>query len=164
MPLSFDLLRSPVWFGPLLAFGLLAVSSSLPAQSEPLAQNVAVDSRKVAVELTFLKSKPGERERLIRYIESNWFAMDRIAQTRGLMDEYTLLETGSDEGPWNVLVAVTYRDERGYAGIRDDFEKIRAEHREVVVDGKRLRDLGAIVESKTTYARTSASSAANAAD
>lgn len=108
-------------------------------------------ARGAAVELTFLKSLPGERERLVRFIQANWFEMDRIAAERGLMRDYRVLETGSDEGTWNVLVEVTYRDERGYAGIVAEFEAIRAAHTTVPIDGKELRALGRIVESRKTY-------------
>jgi hypothetical protein len=67
------------------------------------------------------------------------------------MRDYRVLDTGSDEGAWNVLVEVTYRDERGYAGIAAEFEAIRAAHTTVPIDGKDLRALGRIVESRKTY-------------
>lgn len=122
------------------------------AASAPSAPNAAATqpSRR-AVELTFLKSLPGQRENLRAFIVANWFAMDRIAKEQGLMDAYTVLDTGSDEGPWNVLVSVTYRDERGYEGIVEAFEKIRAAHKTVRIDGKGLRELGTIVESKKVF-------------
>ncbi len=121
--------------------------SNLPAADT----QAAAATTRVAVELTFILAKPGERERVVEYIERNWFAMDAIAKTQGLMDDYRVMDTGSDEGPWNVLVEVTYRDARGYEGVREAFENIRAAHREVLIDGKRLRDLGKIVESKKTF-------------
>lgn len=104
-----------------------------------------------AVELTFLKSTPGNREHLKKFIVLNWFAMDRIAREQGLMHAYTVLDSGSDDGPWNVLVSVTYRDEQGYSGIAEAFERIRSAHRTVLVDGKTLKDLGTIVESRKLY-------------
>jgi hypothetical protein len=84
-----------------------------------------------AVELTFLKSKPGQRGQL--------------------MSAFTVLDTGTDEGPWNVLVSVTYMDEQGYPGIEEAFEKIRSAHTTVLVDGKGLRELGSIVDSKRLF-------------
>lgn len=108
-----------------------------------------------AVELTFLKANPGQREQLKRFIQLNWFAMDKRATELGLMHAYTLLDTGTDEGPWNLIVSVTYRDEKGYEGIKEAFDKIRAAHTVVLVDGKSLRELGAIVESKRLYESTS---------
>lgn len=104
-----------------------------------------------AVELTFLKSKPGQREPLRAFIVQNWLEMDRVAKLQGLMSAYTVMDTGTDEGPWNVLVAVTYRDERGYEGIAEAFEKIRRAHVTVPVDGKRLPELGAVVDSKRLF-------------
>jgi hypothetical protein len=101
-----------------------------------------------AVELTFLKSNPGEREQLKTFIVLNWFAMDKIAKEQGLMSAFTVMDTGTDEGPWNVLVSVTYMNDRGYEGIAEAFEKIRRAHTTVRVGGKGLRELGAIVESK----------------
>lgn len=101
-----------------------------------------------AVELTFLKAEAGQREKLKSFIVQNWFEMDRIAKQQGLLRAYTVLDTGSDEGPWNLLVSVTYHDERGYTGVAEAFEKIRQAHQTVLVDGKALAQLGKIVESK----------------
>lgn len=123
---------------------LLALASGLGAQT--------VDQSPVrAVELTFLKASPGNRENLKKFIALNWFAMDKIAVERGLMKEFKVMDTGSDEGAWNVLVAVTYHDARGYEGIAGEFEKIRAEHKVVLVNGKRMPELGAVVESRKLF-------------
>jgi hypothetical protein len=104
-----------------------------------------------AVELTFLKAKPGERENLKRFIVLNWFAMDKVAKEQGLMSAFTVMDTGSDEGAWNVLVSVTYPNEKGYDGIASEFEKIRRAHSTVLVEGKALRDLGAVVETRRVF-------------
>ena len=101
-----------------------------------------------AVQLTFLKSNPGQREQLKRFIVLNWFAMDKIAKDQSLMSAFTVMDTGTDEGAWNVLVSVTYTNEKGYAGVAEQFEKIRKAHTTVLVEGKNLRELGSIVDSK----------------
>jgi hypothetical protein len=146
-------LRPAFWLASALSLVLYTASADLRADTDARRDRSAASDRH-AVELTFLKAKPGERGRLVRFIEQNWFEMDRIATEQGLMRDYRVLETGTDEGAWNILVEVTYTDERGYAGIVEAFERIRKAHRSAAVDGKDLRDLGAIVESKTTYART----------
>ncbi len=143
------------------ALALLACISGLTpasskASSAPLAPSSALTreagaSARQAVELTFLKSNPGDRHRLKRFIEANWLEMDRIAKAQGLMSDYQLLDSNSDDGSWNLLMVVTYPDERGYAGIAEAFEKIRRAHTVVLIDGKGLRDLGAIVESRKLY-------------
>lgn len=58
----------------------------------------------------------------------NWFAMDKIAKEQGLMSAFTVTDTGTDEGEWNVLVSVTYMDDKGYEGIAEAFERIRGDH------------------------------------
>jgi hypothetical protein len=42
-------------------------------------------------------------------------------------------------------------DDKGYQGIIEPFEKIRRAHTPVLVDGKSLRDLGSIVDSKRLF-------------
>jgi hypothetical protein len=104
-----------------------------------------------AVEHTFLQANPGERENLTKFIVTNWFAMDKSAKAQGLIDNYRIFDTGTDEGPWNVLVVVTYRDEKGYDGIAEAFEKIRKQHKVVPASGKLLPQLGRIVDSKRLF-------------
>lgn len=122
---------------------LLALAASLAMAAQPVERR--------AVELTFLKSNPGLREQLKTFIVLNWFAMDQIAKQQGLMSAFTVMETGTDEGPWNVLVSVTYMNDKGYEGIAEAFERIRRAHTTVRVDGKGLRDLGTIVDSKRLF-------------
>lgn len=133
----------PPWRRGLFTLSLTALLAA-PAVAEPPAA-------RRAVEMTFLKSTPGAREALKQYIVANWFAMDRIAQDQGLMAHYTLLDTGTDDGAWNLIVSVTYRDERGYEGIREAFERIRAAHQTVLIGGRTLRELGSFVESRKLY-------------
>jgi hypothetical protein len=104
-----------------------------------------------AVELTFLKSNAGQRDQLKEFIVLNWFAMDKIAKRQGLMSAFTVMDTGTDEGPWNVLVSVTYMNDKGYEGVAEAFEKIRRAHTTVRVGGMTLRELGSIVESKRVF-------------
>jgi hypothetical protein len=107
----------------------------------------AVTDHVVAVEYTFLKSHPGQRDALSRFIVANWFAMDDGAIARGQIRSYQLLDDEKGED-WDVVVAVTYHNRSGYEGIAGEFEKIRQAHRTVLVDGKTLRDLGRIVSSR----------------
>lgn len=133
----------------LIALAMLAPTWSAATHARP--PEVPAPDRP-AVELTFLKSVPGQRIQLRTFIERNWFAMDRIAQAQGLIADYTLYETGTDAGRWNVLVAVTYMDRRGYEGVAERFEEIRRAHQTQLVEGKRLGELGRIVETQRVFA------------
>jgi hypothetical protein len=131
------------------ALGSASTASTASAQPAPAA--VTTPAARVAVELTFLQSRPGQLAALRRFVELNWFEMDRIAVQQGLMKDYVALDSGSDDGPWNLLVVVTYNNPAGYRGIAEAFERIRSAHRTVLVDGLHLRELGRIVESKTLF-------------
>jgi hypothetical protein len=143
--------RSTALAAQLLTFAIVLLSPLATASSASSTGAAVLATERRAVELTFLKSQPGQREQLKSFIVQNWFAMDKIAKDQGLMHAYTLLDTGSDEGPWNVVVSVTYMNDKGYDGIVEAFEKIRRAHTTVRVEGKTLRDLGSIIETKRTF-------------
>lgn len=134
----------------LLTTALGSCTSMTALAQPPAASPSAPGQARRAVELTFLKALPGERERLRRFIVANWFEMDRVAKLQGLMDEYRLLESTTDDADWHVLVMVSYHDDRGYEGIAEAFERIRRAHATVRIDGKGLRELGTIVLSRKT--------------
>jgi hypothetical protein len=136
------------------AVAILLATASTARASEPAGASVAAPTAakaKRAVEYTYLKSLPGERENLKRFITANWFAMDAIAVSQGLMVSYQLLDTGNDDGPWNVVVAVTYPNSLGYSSIAPQFEKIRRAHQTVLIDGKGMRDLGKVIETRPLF-------------
>jgi hypothetical protein len=73
--------------------------------------------------------------------------MDRIAVAQGLFNNYALYRAEED-GDWNLAVVVGYLDAEGSAAILDRFNAIRAAHKTVLIDGKRLADLGRITGSR----------------
>jgi hypothetical protein len=108
----------------------------------------SAQENKRAVEFTFIKSLPGKREQLVKFIDANWFAMDSIAVKQGLMRGYRMLDSGDDAEPWNIVVMVTYPDAGGYEAIKTKFEEIRKAHTKVLIDGMDFRELGRVVESR----------------
>lgn len=121
------------------------------------AQLPAPAKKPVVWEYTYLKSLPGQHERLVRFIRQNWFAMDSIAIRQELMTHYQLLDAGADAaGEWNLVVAVGYPQKKGYAAIQEAFETIRRGHIKQLVDGLDLPRLGRIIRSQTYADRTSA--------
>jgi hypothetical protein len=73
--------------------------------------------------------------------------MDRIAVAEGLFNSYALYRA-EGEGDWNLAVVVGYPDAAGSAAILDRFNAIRAAHQTVLIDGKRLTDLGRITGNR----------------
>lgn len=130
----------------LVALVLNGSVAQMPTQSS---------AKTVIWEFTYLRSLPGQHERLAQFIRQNWFAMDSVATQRGLMNEYKLLDAGTDApGDWNLLVAVAYPQEKGYEGIQAEFEAIRRQHVKRLIDGLDLPRLGRIVTAQKLYERT----------
>jgi methylmalonyl-CoA mutase cobalamin-binding subunit len=127
--------REVAWAG---AFAAFAASQTAAASEKSAA----------SYELTFLKSAEADPARLADFIQRNWFEMDRIAVDLGLMSSYRMLVAQAPDEPWDVLVIVGYPSAGGYADIAPAFEKIRKAHKTVLIDGRGLRDLGAIVASR----------------
>ncbi len=105
------------------------------------------------VTVTYLKSQPGRLPQLERFVRANWFAMDAVAVQQGLFVDYVWLDRGTDDGPWNAIVKVTYNDEKGFAGIQDRWAPIKAAHKEVRPDDLGFRDLGRVLETVDLYER-----------
>jgi hypothetical protein len=135
----------------LLVFIVCIIAAATGTGCQMSATREVATTPPAAVEWTFLKAKPGKRDALRAFIIANWFAMDERAVREGLMRSYRLLDSKSDDGPWDLAVEVEYFDERGYEGIKERFDAIRAEHVVQPIDGNVLRELGAVVGSRRLY-------------
>ena len=126
---------------------LSALALGLPAAS------LATPPAGVAIEeWTFLKAHAADPAALLRFLQANWLAMDRIAVARGLFAHARLHRADPaeavDGAGWDVVMVVGYRTPAGYAGVQAAFDAIRAEHRVVQPDGQPLAGLGRIVASR----------------
>ncbi|WP_396272670.1 hypothetical protein [Hyphomonas sp.] len=101
-----------------------------------------------AIELTFLRSVDPDPERAAQFIKTNWFAMDAVAQSRGLMTFFNLHVDPARNEDWNLAVQVGYPHERGFDSIRTEWAEIVAAHKTVLIDGKRLVELATIVGTR----------------
>lgn len=133
-------------------WGLMA--SGRPAWAGPAAHAPARETAAArVVTVTYLKSQPGRLAQLERFVRANWFAMDAVAVQQGLFVDYVWLDRGTDDGPWNAIVKVTYNDDKGFAGIEDRWAAIKAAHKEVRPDDLGFRDLGRVLETVVLYER-----------
>ncbi len=134
---------------------LLAAMCPLATLSAP-ATAATAKSATLHVTHTYLKAKSGKVDALIKFIEQNWFVMDRVGIERGLFTNYALLRRAEkvpdgEDASWDVVVAVGYPTAVGHdaPGVADAFRAIRAAHKIVRVDGEELAGLGAIVRHDT---------------
>jgi hypothetical protein len=136
------------------AIALMSVgTSSLAPLANARASAEAAQTR--VIERTLLKAKPGRREQLARYIEANWFAMDRIGVQQGLFTSYRLLENTHEHAEWDLVVEVGYPNAEGFEApsVQQRFDAIRAAHRTIPIDGQGLAELGAIIRSERVRPR-----------
>jgi hypothetical protein len=135
----------------LVAIALIAALPSVALSASPSAPAAAT----AVVERTYLKANVGERERLAKFIVANWFEMDRIGLAEGLFTNYRLYENPATDADWDLVVAVGYPTPLGYGDpkVSARFGQIRAAHRTVLIDGKRLADLGKIVRTERSKPR-----------
>ncbi|WP_156256303.1 hypothetical protein [Sandarakinorhabdus oryzae] len=100
-------------------------------------------------EWTFLKAAAADPAALLRFLEANWLAMDRIAVAQGLFAHARLHRADPADGAaWDVVMVVGYRTPAGYDGVRAAFEAIRVAHRPVQPDDLPFASLGRITESR----------------
>lgn len=97
---------------------------------------------------TYLKAAEGQKENLKIFLQKNWLAMDQRATEQRLLRQFHLLEINDASKDWDLVVVVQYQNEKGYEGIKTEFEKIRQAHQRVLVDGKGMPELGKIVKSE----------------
>jgi hypothetical protein len=132
----------------------IAGTAGLALPAKVAARNTAVKPT-VLIEQTLLKSKPGLREDLIRFIELNWFALDRMATEQGLFTGYWMAENDSPDAEWDLVVCVSYPHEQGYnhPPTKAAFDKLRADRKSVAVNGRKLPALGDIIGNQSLMLR-----------
>jgi hypothetical protein len=137
------------------------VAAATALALKPVAAMAATAGTAV-VEHTYLKARAGRRDALITYIERNWFEMDRKGMQAGIFTFYQLLEEVTDKAnsEWDLIVAVGYPTAAGFDDpkAKTVFKDIRAQHKEVAVDGLTMKDLGAVVKSHRVRLRSGSGS------
>jgi hypothetical protein len=112
------------------------------------ARKKAAPAKAQMYEATLIKAAAEKKQRLIQFIQRNWFAMDAIAVREGLMSSYKLFDNQNAQADWDLLVLVGYPKPEGYEGIRNEFEKIRQNHVTIPVDGLEFKQMGQVIRSE----------------
>ena len=123
-------------------FVAFLIAVSLSVYSQPTLNN------KTLWTFTYLKATNGLRADLKVFLQQNWLAMDKQATEQGLFKQYHLLEDKDSTNGWDFVVVVQYRDEKGYEGVKVEFEKIRQNHPRVLINGRGMAELGKVVKSE----------------
>ncbi len=128
------------------ALALVGAGSAL-ALSKPVIAVPGSPATTVLIEETFLKANEGLRQDLTSFITKNWFVMDEEGVKQGIFTSYWLMEDIDENAEWDLVMAVGYPQAGGYEepATKTKFNAIRAAHNEILINGKRLKELGRIV-------------------
>jgi hypothetical protein len=134
----------------------MAAAALVGLAASPASGKSRLSSNTVLYELTFLKAKPERREGMLRYIEANWFVMDKAGVKQGIFTSYQLLEDIDENKDWDAVMVVGYPQAQGYEepATMAAFKAIRAAHKERLINGLALKDLGEIVRHHRLRVRT----------
>lgn len=126
--------------------------------ASPMSAQVATDGSTPAASrasapvwsFTYLKAMPGRVADLERFLDANWFAMDRQAVAAGHLVDFQLLRGTPADSSWDLLEITIYRDSLQHAQADSLYRtRYRPAHTPVLIEGRGLRELGRIVRSET---------------
>jgi hypothetical protein len=134
----------------------MAAAALAGLAASPASGKSRLSTNTVLYEHTFLKAKPERREDMLRYVESNWFVMDKAGVKQGILTSYQLLEDIDENKDWDAVMVVGYPQAQGYEepATMAAFKAIRAAHKEQLINGLALKDLGEIVRHRRLRVRT----------
>lgn len=99
--------------------------------------------------MTFIRARPGQRERMERYLKANWLAVDERARQQGLLSGYRLLRADRDlKENWDFTVILEYRDTAAMESFVPAYLALVRGRPRVRIEGLDFNDLGEIVLQK----------------
>lgn len=141
--------------GLIAALLLVASYADAPAPSPPAPHSVvpapALSTAGGEIwALSFVRARPGQRERLERYLKANWLALDDIARSQGLIQNYRMLRAEPDAREnWDFMVILEYADKQTMNEFVPAWLALGQQHPHKRIDGLDFADLGEVVLQKT---------------
>jgi hypothetical protein len=109
------------------------------AQGAPSPRVVGVD---------YVRAKPGELPRLVRFYQLNWARSRRTLQGRGEIVSYHLLVRADTTAGWDIELHTEYPDSAAYDRREEIFRPVMAAQGRTLVDGLDRSALGEIISSR----------------
>jgi len=144
-------------FGPaLLIAALLGSSPLMPPADAPLNHNVAapnaannvltLDHDNAAIwAINFVHARPGQRERLERFLKANWLPIDALARQRGYIRDFRLLRADeAARATWDYAVVIEYENRQAMADFVPRYVELARQRPYVRIDGLGFADLGEV--------------------
>jgi hypothetical protein len=131
-----------------LRLPVLALCFALPLSLD--APRVAAQNRPVphVVEVDYVRAKPGELPRLVRFYQLNWARSRRTLQQRGAIVSYHLLVRADTTGGYDIELQTEYPDAAAWERREEIFRPVMAAQGRTLIDGLSRADLGEIVANR----------------
>jgi hypothetical protein len=99
--------------------------------------------------MTYVRARPGQRERMERYLKANWLAVDEVAKTQGYLAGYRLLRADRDlKETWDFVVILEYRNAAAMEAFVPAYLGLVRGRPRIRIEGLEFGDLGEIVQQK----------------
>lgn len=126
----------------LILFISLSVMNVINAQEVPLKASIwTVD---------YVKAKEGELGDLVKYYKLNWQAARKHARKANYVEDYQwfVLPENAD---YQVVLMTKYKDQVQFDRREENFQKIFAKYKPILVNGKGSGDMRVIIKSEEFY-------------
>jgi hypothetical protein len=84
----------------------------------------------------FMRTKPGQQERYLRYLDANWARARRTVLDQGKIRSFRVLVVEqADSAAWDVLLLTEYTDSSARAHAEEIFRPVLDAQKETLIDG-----------------------------
>lgn len=83
----------------------------------------------------FMRTKPGQQARYLRYLDANWARARRTVQAQGGVKSFRVLVSPDSLAPWDVVLLTEYPDSAALARAEEVFRPVLTAQGETLIDG-----------------------------
>lgn len=83
----------------------------------------------------FMRTKPGQQARYLRYVDANWARARRTVQAQGGIKSFRVLVSSDSLAAWDVLLLTEYPDSAAFARAEEVFRPVLAAQGQTLIDG-----------------------------
>ena len=126
-----------------------AAPDAVPSAAPPANAGAAADAGASVWAISFVRARPGQRERLQRFLKANWLALDAKALEQGRIAGYRMLRADeSTTESWDYAVIIEYPNRQAMRDFVPAYLEMLRAHPKVRIDGLDFADLGDVVQQK----------------
>jgi hypothetical protein len=142
---------SQLWRSTAEAPPAVSVADPLPIPTVPTVSSAATERAPEGAvwAMTYVRARPGQRERMERYLKANWLAVDELAKQQNHLAGYRLLRADRDlKETWDFVVILEYRNTAAMEAFVPAYLALVRGRARVRIEGLEFADLGEIVQQK----------------